>query len=99
MKIPRELLHKIVWFVADHYEGKGFVSPPTIVGSTCGELAAGWIKLKGEAEEISVGDACNLVSICERLGKHLGSFYIKEREGEAWQQSDPQPTLLRNGLR
>jgi hypothetical protein len=80
MKIPVELLHKILWFVYDHFNGKGLVGNPAEVAARCGLLAKQWL------DEASPGVACcgysevQLISFCERLGRHLSIFFISERE-------------------
>lgn len=81
MRIPGELLHKIVWFVFDHYHTKGFPAVPSVVGDSCGKLAVEWLDGPGGAGELSGYTKVALISYCERLGKHLAIFFISEREG------------------
>lgn len=81
MRIPVELLHKVVWFVFDHYHSKGFHAVPAAVGNSCGKLAEEWLDGSGGAGELSGYTRVAIVSYCERLGKHLSLFFISEKEG------------------
>lgn len=92
MQIPERLLVEIVLFVSQHYDGRGLRSSSQMMGASCGELAAGWYLRHPMIPPVEIGDQLLVIAICQRLGKSLGSFYLLEKEGVAWQQSAPQPT-------
>jgi hypothetical protein len=80
MRIPDRLLCRISLFVSDHYNGVNLFAPAADMGVVCGHEAAAWIELTRNRPELDVVDPKELISVCERLGKHLASFYLQERE-------------------
>lgn len=81
MKIPVELLHRLIWFVFDHCTGKGLVGSPSEIATQCGLLASRWLETSKSAVLCCGYSEVQLISYCERLGKHLAIFFISEREG------------------
>lgn len=80
MRIPDRLLTRITLFVSDHYNSPNLIADAQHVGVACGHEAAGWIDLAPARPELEGLDRTELISACERLGKHLASFYLNERK-------------------
>jgi hypothetical protein len=80
MRLPDRLLCEIALFVSDHYNGIHLMATAGDMGVACGHQAAQWIDLAPSRSELDGMDRKELISTCERLGKHLASFYLHERE-------------------
>jgi len=80
MRIPDRLLVLITQFVHDHYNSVHLLATEAGLGVACGHQAASWIDLAPWREELQGMDRAELIAWCERYGKHLGSFYLSERE-------------------
>lgn len=80
MRIPDRLLCQIALFVSDHFNDIHFIGTAADVGVACGHEASAWLALNPRRHELEGLDHKELISWCERFGKHLASFYLSERE-------------------
>lgn len=82
MDVPTDLLRELDNFIAGHYNGRGLISSATEMGAACGVVASEWFDRRPSRATLYGLDRVAAISWAERYGKHVGAFYLSEREVE-----------------
>ena len=81
MTIPAQLVERINAFIVSHYEHGGLLAPPAEIAESCRHVASIWYWDHLSETERKGLDPDSVAAFAQRYGKHLGIFFLNEREG------------------
>jgi hypothetical protein len=81
MKIPREFNRELLAFIASELTASVHPPIPIELAKSCGGFCLRWFGLMDLPSTFKNEEVRVLVSWSERLGKHVGEFFLNHKEG------------------